>query len=189
MIKTYSIPAETLKVLRERFEADLKTRVMNVRACKLQTQGKFREAMDVRKEIENAFDMFVASFLREQEDISEKITLKSSGVGESDAKVIVELIVTAFMAMDIIDTCVMDADSVLKRTDKRYSLTLFDEVRKFMATAKSNFRSFRNVTHYLEYALWGETVDKQGEMMRQKARSIMRRVESLERKKEKGGES
>lgn len=179
----YNLPPDVLDELRGRFDTDSQVLAMYAQANEFRSQGRYMEALAVNKKIDEIFANFVASFIKEQKTAVEKITLAESGVTEADAKKVVELIITAFMAMDIIETCVMDSDSVLKRVDKALSLTLFDELGKFMATVKQNFRSLGKVTHYLEYPLWGETVDKQGDMMRQKARSIMRRVEKIEKEK------
>lgn len=164
------------RILRDKFDNDFRIRELNVRAQRLQQQGDYRGAMHLRQQIEQLFDKVVVSYCRETESQVQEMTLEQAKVPEKDQQRINQLMVTLYMAVDIMDSCLLDINDTLHRTDKSLN---YEKIRDLQETAhlcREQMRMFSEQADYTQYTEWGDITDNMYEMMQSKAKAIMRKT-------------
>lgn len=177
VIQPHELDAEMMKLMRGKFEADGRIREMQVRAARLQQTGRFKEAMRIRQQIEQLFDKVVVAYCKEAESQVRDVTLEAAGVPEEDMEAIECLMVTLYMAVDIMDSCLMDINDTLHRTDKSLSYEKILDLKEMAHLCREQMRMFGSQADYTKYAEWGDITDNMYSMMRSKAKSIIRKTE------------
>ena len=85
------------------------------------------------------------------------------------------------MACDIIETAHMNANSILKKHDENASLDNFNDLTSFIDRIKAHLQFLKDETGYMNDLVWEESCDKQYEMIRNKARSIIKKKADINR--------
>ena len=175
-IQPQELKDDIRRILRDKFDNDFRIRELNVRAQRLQQQGDYRGAMHLRQQIEQLFDKVVVSYCRETESQVQEMTLDQAKVPVEDQKRINQLMVTLYMAVDIMDSCLMDINDTLHRTDKSLN---YEKIRDLQETAhlcREQMRMFSEQADYTQYTEWGDITDNMYEMMMNKAKAVIRKV-------------
>lgn len=178
----YVLTKEVIEKCRDYFERDTKIREMDAEAQLLQMRGDYIGAMELRKKKESLFKALLANYQQEIESQVDRVTLRSAGIPQDDLQEIERYLVTLYMAIDIMDGCVMDINSILHRTDDTLS---FDEVKDYAEMAhmaREQLARFASVHEYRKYMFWGDITDKMYENMQNKAKSIIRKTNTEEAK-------
>lgn len=186
-ISPSEIPEQTVNAMRDRFEADPRIREMRARADRYARQGMLVQAACLGKQITELFDKVVASYIEEAEQKTAKVSLKSVGLPKEDSAEITRLAVAMVMAADIMDSCVMNIDEILHRTDESLFLESFDDLREMAKLARGKVAMLAKSTACLDTPYWGDVVDNMFEMMRRKAGSIVRKTDAELKKRKKDG--
>ena len=85
------------------------------------------------------------------------------------------------MACDIIETAHFNANEILKSHNKNASLDNYDDLKTMIGIVESHLKFLQTETGYMDDLAWGEGCDKQYEMIRNKARSIMKKKDDINR--------
>lgn len=101
-----------------------------------------------------------------------------------DVATCVQLIVTLYMAIDIIDTCIKNVNETLHKTNKDVSLSMFEDINQLTKMIKAKMEFFNRDTTFLKYNYWGDITDNMYEMMKNKAKAIITKTERKEKKDE-----
>ena len=173
-----------LSQIREQFESDSQVRMMRIQQRNLQMSGDFVAALSIGKKIENLFSSVVNSYIEEAERSFERIDIGAVKLPENDRKEIEELSVTMFMACDIIETCIMDMDDVLHRTDKNLHVDMFDDIIEIKKRTKEKLKFLSHNSKYMKDIIWADKCDDMFEMLKNKARSIIRKRIENKKKEE-----
>lgn len=174
-IQMKDVPQELLQAIREQFEADERIRNLRIKQNLAQRNGNILLALNIGKSIESLYSLAVQKYLEETESEYTNIDLKAADLPEQDRDELVEIIVTLFLAADIIDTAAMDFNDVLHRSDKDLDMIQFDDMRKLAKEAKSKMEYFAKHSNYLQDIAFGDKSDNMYQLLRNKARSLMRR--------------
>ena len=86
--------------------------------------------MQIGQTIEALFSKVVYEYLKEANDEAERIDIGTLNISKEDKAEINTLIVTLFMACDIIESATMDFNDVLKRVDDTLVMEQFDDIRE-----------------------------------------------------------
>lgn len=167
------IPQSIVDMARKRFEADPQIRFMRIQQNMCVREHNIHKAMDIGAEIENLFARVMQTYLEDSEDESEVLNLTEQQFPEKDRRELMEIVLTLFLATDIIDTATMDFNDVLHRTDKTLDIAQFEDIRKLSKAAKEKLEWFSKHTNYMKGLDFADKSDNMYELLRNKARSLL----------------
>ena len=164
-INPADIPAEMERELRNRFEADPKIRALRMEEFRMRQSGNFVGALVQARKIEAIYCQVAAQYIIEAEKDVKQVSLNLANLPDADVHYVLANIMTAFIAIDILDTCIMESNDCLHKTDKELQLDMFDELRHTAKLAKDKLAFLNETTTYLEHSHWGDIVDNMYDMM------------------------
>lgn len=176
------IPAELMSQIRNKFEADPKVKGLRTQQYLLQQKKDYNAALAIGKMIEVLFGTVVQAYLDEANAECEEIDFKDLDIPNEDKEEISILNVTLFIAIDIVESCLIDINDVLHRTDKTLNYEMHDDLKELSEMIQAKMKYWSENSQYLNDKEWGVRVDDMYQMMKNKAKAIIRK-----RKSEKWG--
>lgn len=173
MVNINDIPKELLESIRKAFEADQRIIMLRVNQRMLQEAGNFAQALSTGKQIESLFQETVAQYLKEADEIVEKKVLSDIGLSDEEAEKFMQYTMVMFMACDIIESAVMDAEDIIHKHEKDFSFEEFIGVTNIAKEAKAKLEFLQHNSNYMEDLVWVDKCDNMYEMMQSKAKAIM----------------
>lgn len=173
-INIKDVPQELLQQMRQQVEADPRVRQMRIQQNMFQRQGNIMEAIKIGKMINNLHTLAIQAYLEDAEKAYSDIDLKVSDLPEADRSELAEIVLSLFLAADIIDTAAMDFNDILHRSDKDIDMVQFDDINKLAKAAKGKLEYLSKHSNYLKDVNFGDKSDNMYKMLRNKARSLMR---------------
>lgn len=174
MINVKDIPAEILAQIQQAFDANADVIELRVRQRMQQQKGQFQAALNTAQQIERLFEKVVREYMRLSEEES-KVELNNIPMSEADRVEMQTIGVVLFMACDLIETAILDANDLLHRYDKTLQYDMFNDINQLKKMVKSKLAFFKKNSGYMESASWGDTCDNMYEMLTNKARSLVRK--------------
>lgn len=182
MMTWEQVPLEEQQKLRVAFCNNPSIKKLDQLATKLQRNGDFIGALNLKKEIEAQWEHVKHTHMKSYDNtVQETVKLSELGLPDDKVRSLVENMLTIFMACDIIETAYLNANEILKKHDKNTSLDNFDDLTSLIDRVKSHLRFLQNETGYMNDLAWGDGCDKQYEMIKNKARSIMKKKDNITR--------
>lgn len=176
------VPLEEQQKLRVAFCNNPSIKKLDQLATKLQRNGDFIGALNLKKEIEAQWEHVKHTHMKSYDNtIQETVKLSELGLPDDKVRSLVENMLTIFMACDIIETAYLNANEILKKHDKNTSLDNFDDLTSVIDRVKAHLRFLQSETGYMDDLAWGDGCDKQYEMIKNKARSIMKKKDNITR--------
>jgi hypothetical protein len=170
------LPLDERIELRKAFEANPDIIHMEQAAVAYQRSKNYIQALEVKKEIEKQWQYVIQTHLEHYKNtINETVKLSSLGLSEETNQVVVENIIIIFMACDLIETAHFNANEVLQKVNKNYSMDNFQDLTSLIGGVKRHLKFLQSETGYMDDLAWGEGCDKQYEIIRNKARAIMKK--------------
>lgn len=176
-MKLEELSSEERKCFERYIAQNQKVNELYMIQAELKRKGKFVEALELNVKISEIKNMAFQLWLSEQYELKRHIDLTNANIPKETKELVNVLYITAFMACDIIESCVMDMNDELRKHDKTLSVEAFDELMKLSAQVKDKTSLLGKKTDYLNHADWGDQCDNMYEMMRNKARKIIRNEE------------
>ncbi len=166
---------ELLKKIRERFDAD--PRIVRLRAEKERSQksGNFVYALEVAKKIETIYEVTLENYARDMRSEAVSMDSEIKDIPSEDKDAMIECLMTLFMACDIIESAVLDLNDVLHKSKSDLDITTFDDIKELSNIAKGKLGYLQKNSEYMNDLVWGERCDDMYAMMRNKARSVVRK--------------
>jgi hypothetical protein len=182
MITWEQVPLKEQQALRSAFVNDPSIKKLDQVAAQLQKNRDFIGALNVKKEIEAQWEYVKQTHLKSYDKtVQETVKLSELGLPEDKLQSLVENMLTIFMACDIIETAHLNANEILRSHDKNASLDNFNDLTSFVDRVKTHLKFLQTETGYMDDLAWGDGCDKQYEMIRNKARSIMKKKDDINR--------
>lgn len=180
------IPPKEQEALRQAFCNEPGIRAMESTANSLQKQRKYIEALNLKKEIaiewEYVKKVHLEKYKKEHKNtVNQVVKLSEIGLPEDKMQELIENMVSLFMACDIIETCHFNANEVLRDFNKDYSMDNFNDIKLLAEGVKDHLTFLQKETGYMDDLLWGEGCDKQYEMIKNKARAIIKKKNDMNR--------
>ncbi len=175
MLTVKDIPETMLAQIQEQFDRDPNVCWLRTQQTLMQRKGNFIGAMKLAKDIEVIYARVVQTYIDDAEKATNSIHLDETGMPEADIESLLECVVTLFMACDIIDTAVMDANDIIKKTDRDLCFDMFSDLSRLAKMAREKLQFLQNNTGYAKDLVWADKCDNMYELLRNKARSIIRR--------------
>ena len=136
---------------------------------------RYDQALLIGKRIEAIFSGVLVNLMEETNKSVERVELNFKDFPTEQSVKMMEIIVTLFMACDIIETAVMDFNDIIQEKDKSLHLDLFDEILELKDKAKAKLDYFRKSTSYMKGLYWADRCDDMYRMLRNKAGSVIRK--------------
>lgn len=182
MITWEQVPLKEQQALRLAFTNNPSIKQLEITAAQLQHNRDFIGALEVKKEITAQWEYVKQTHLKSYDKtVQETVKLSELGLHNDKLQSLVENMITIFMACDIIETAHMNANEILRKHDKNASLDNFNDLTSFIDRVKAHLRFLQSETGYMDDLAWGDGCDKQYEMIRNKARSIMKKKDDIKR--------
>ena len=169
------IPDDMLRQIRNSFEDDPQIKQMRIRQDVLLRSGNAVQALEWGKKIESLFAKVVNNYIEEAANEAETFSLEEAGIPPEDIERFNEYAVTMFMACDIIQSCIIDINDVLHKTDKDLHFEQFDDIKLLGEMVKSKLDFLQKNSHYMNNVFWGDKCDDMYSMMQNKAKAIIRK--------------
>ena len=169
------IPDDMLRQIRNSFEDDPQIKQMRIRQDVLLRSGNAVQALEWGKKIESLFAKVVNNYIEEAANEAETFSLEEAGIPPEDIEKFNEYAVTMFMACDIIQSCIIDINDVLHKTDKDLHFEQFDDIKQIGEMVKSKLDFLQKNSKYMNNAFWGDKCDDMYSMMQNKAKAIIRK--------------
>ena len=174
-LEVSDVPSEMMEQMRRQFDMDSRIIEMRTHQQVLVRQGNLQAALQVGQAIEGLFSKVVYEYLKEANEEAERIDIGTLNISKEDKAEINTLIVTLFMACDIIESATMDFNDVLKRVDDTLVMEQFDDIRNLSKSAKEKLRFLSKSSKLMKDLEWAYKCDDMYEMMKNKAKSILRK--------------
>lgn len=184
-LKMSDIPSESVQLAREQFESNPLVRQMRCQQQLALSKGNYMGAMAIGQKLEGIFSKVLVDLMRDAESTVTKVELNTDDFPADKRKEMVEIIVTLFMACDIIETAVMDFNDIIHERDKTLEFDAFNEILELKDKAKAKLKYFSTHSKFMKGMYWADRCDDMYRMLRNKAGSIIRR-RGEEKKKEAG---
>ena len=128
-LEVSDIQQEMMEQIRKQFDTNPTITEMRNKQQLLMRKGNFMLALKIGKAIEALFSKVVNEYIKEANDEAENIDLKTVNMPQKDKMDVYTLVITLFMACDIIESAIMDFNSIIQRTDKTLVLEQFDDLK------------------------------------------------------------
>lgn len=171
------IPEDVKNVLREEFDKDPKICRMRIQVQTAQQRGDYARALLLNQKIQRLYDDVLYNYLTNINKTDVKDKLSSLGLPNEAIKEVMIYVLTAFMSMDILNSCILDANDVIHRTNKDWSLEMFDDIKKLCTLVRAKMQNLYVNTRYLDDDIWGNIVDDMYKMAYNKAQSIFNKMD------------
>lgn len=176
MITWEGLPVDERIALRKAFEADPEIIHMEQAATAYQRAHNFIKALEIKKEIDKQWNYVKQVHIEHyMKTVNETVKLSSLGLPEEINQLVIENILTIFIACDLIETAHFNANEALKKVNHSYSMDNFQDLTSLVGGVKRHLKFLQTETGYMDDLAWGEGCDKQYEMTRNKARAIMKK--------------
>lgn len=131
--------------------------------------------MELGKTIENLYEKVIDNYIEETIKESDSFSLEEAGIPVNDIKKVNEYALTMFMACDIIQSCIIDINDLLHKTDKDLYYEQFDDIKQISEIVKSKLDFLQKNSTYMNNVFWGDKCDDMYSMILNKARAIIRK--------------
>lgn len=170
------VPQELIDIIKKQFDAEPKIRDMRIKQDLCARQGRFGEAFAIGGQINDLFARVVRTYLDDTENEYQIIDFKVADLPENDRSELMEIVITLFLAADIIDTAAREFNNILHRTDDTMDMVQFNDISKLAKEAKGKIEWFSSHTSYMKDLSFGDRSDNMYTMLRNKARSFLRKT-------------
>ena len=169
------LPQEVIDKVRASFEDNKEVRQLRVKQQYFERQGRFAEALEIAKVLEELFTVVLDGYMQKAEHDAVRVNETVNELSDADREEMMEKMMVLFMCCDIIESAALDVNDVIKRADPNVDVTMFADMQKLSDMAKTKLKYFGKAGDYMNDALWGERCDNMYAMMLSKAKSIMRK--------------
>lgn len=175
MIDVNDIPQELLDQIKLQFDANPQVCELRVQQQMLMRTGKYDKALELAQRIDCLFSKCVYEYLAESERQVETVDVSDMDMPIEDKEKMMQLLLVCFMCADMIESSVIDMDDVLHRYDKTLRMEMFNDIRDVMKMSKQKLKYLQENSGYMKDLVWADNCDNMYEMLKNKARSIMRK--------------
>lgn len=174
MSEQYEVTPEVREVLRKEFEKDPRVIKLRQEHALLLKHRNYVKAERLRERINEIFEDFVQTYIKETAEEYEKVDVNNIGMSDEDKAKLDATVTVMFMCCDLIETAVAEGDELLHKYDETLRLNLFDDINKIVEAAKQKRRMLNSHSIVPHDDIWGDKCDDMYEMMYNKAKAILK---------------
>lgn len=172
------IPKELYSKIQLMFESNKDVRLLRTAQQQAQRVGDFKKALNIAEQIDMLWTICLNSYIEKAESEVKTIDTESSDIPQEDKDEMSEKLMVLFMCCDIIESATIDMNDILHRTKPDISITSFADLQQALSLAKDKLKYLQDKGDYMKDLVWAEKCDNMYELMKSKARSIIRKRKS-----------
>ena len=174
-MRVEELPKELYDRVRNRFESDNEVRLLRTAQQDAQRRGEYMKAVNIAETLTHLWTVCLDNYLKKAETELSRLTIDSNELPMEDREEMMAYLLAVFMCCDIIESAVMDADEVLRRSKPGSSITIFSDLQDALGLAREKLKYLQEKGDYMKDLAWADGCDNMYQMMTSKARSIMRK--------------
>lgn len=179
-MKLEELHPEDQKEFLQLFYSDSMIKDMLNKAQEYQRAGKYIEAIKLKQKIEQVKQNVLDTYITKLEKRYETIDLNKLNLPADIKKNIDVLFTTLFMACDIINSAVVDFNDELHKFDPTLEMETFNDIMAVASQAKKKLEYLNKYTKLNMDFIFAEKCDDMFELMKNKAKTILRKKNSSE---------
>ena len=169
------ITEEELKKIRAEFDRHPLVVEMRQRQQLLYRNGQYIQAMEMARAINELYSTAVENLEKETAEKVERVDIAKAQLPPKSRELIMTLIITIYMATDIIESSVLDFNSEIhKSLGPEYNLDMFKPLQDCLKKAQQGLEFLNANSPYMKRDYWGDQCDNMYTMMRHKAAAVIR---------------
>jgi len=182
MMTFEQLPKEEQLKLKQAFLKDPGIQKLDNMAIYFQKHNDFIKALETRKEIDRQWEYVKQQHCKDYDNvIEETIKLSELNLPNEVLQPLLENIISIFICCCIIETAHYDANELLKKFNKNYSMDNFQDLVDLINNVKKKLKYLSDETGYMDDLYWYDSCDKFMDMVKNKARSILKKKDSINR--------
>ena len=170
-----NISEEELKKIRAEFDRHPLVIAMRQRQQLLYRNGQYIQAMEMARAINELYSKAVANLEKETAEKVERVDIAKAQLPPKSWELIMTLIITIYMATDIIESSVLDFNAEIhKSLGPEYNLDMFNPLQDCLKKAQQGLEFLNANSPYMKRDAWGDQCDNMYTMLRHKAAAVIR---------------
>lgn len=179
-MKLEELHPEDQREFLEAFYKDSEIQALNEKANQYQRAGMYIQAMQTRRKIEEVKQSVFNGYIAKLEKHYETIDLDTLNLPTEIKHNINVLFTTLFMACDIINSAVVDFNDELHKFDPTLEMETFNDIMAVAKQARGKLEYLNKYTKLNMDFIFAEKCDDMFDMMKNKAKVILRKKNSPE---------
>lgn len=176
------LPKNEQEQLRKAFLNDPGILKLEQASIMYQKNHNYIAALECKKSIEKEWEYVKQEHCKDYDRvINETVKLSELHLSHEVLQPLLENLLTIFMCCDIIDTAYFNANEILKKVNKSYSIDNFSDLVSLIKNVKKKINYLQDTTGYMDDLIWGDSCDKHYEMLKSKSRSILKKKDDINR--------
>ena len=184
-VRDYFETDENYKNFHQSFMSDPKIRELQTKANNLQSAGMLIQSIRYRQMIDEVEIKTIESLQAEEANKAQKINLMKVGMPKDEVDKLTSLIVTAYMCIDMLESCGIDIETILKKQDNTLSYEGFDKIISLGKQARQQINWIGDNTSLYDNIEWGDYCDDLFELCKNKAKKLIKLTDDKLAKKKK----
>ena len=176
MINPNELTPDEEKALRANFESHPQVKTLRQQIIKLSKRKDLLGASRLQAKINWYYEEAKRKLLEQAEKKAVSIMEIEQGMSEEEQMDFDTTFVMIFALTDMIETCVMDLDSLIQKLDKSARYEAFDDVRELGKLCKLKIKALDESTNGHFQRLFGMAADELTELVRNKVRALVRKA-------------
>ena len=170
-----NISEEELKRVQAEFDRHPLVVEMRKRQQLFYRNGQYIQAMEMARAINDLYSRAVENLEKETAEKVERVDIATAPLPAKSRELIMTLIITIYMATDIIESSVLDFNSEIhKSLGPDYNLDMFKPLQDCLKKAQQGLEFLNANSPYMKRDYWGDQCDNMYTMMRHKAAAVIR---------------
>lgn len=170
-----NISEEELIKIRAEFDRHPLVVEMRQRQLLFYRNGQYIQAMEIARAINDLYSRAVANLEKETAEKVERVDIAKAQLPAKSRELIMTLIITIYMATDIIESSVLDFNAEIhKRLGPEYNLDMFAPLQDCLKKAQQGLEFLNANSPYMKRDAWGDQCDNMYAMLRHKAAAVIR---------------
>lgn len=166
---------EELKKVQAEFDRHPLVIAMRQRLQLLYRNRQYTQAMKMARAINDLYSRTVENLEKETAEKVERVDIAKAQLPPKSRELIMTLIITIYMATDIIESSVLDFNAEIhKQLGPEYNLDMFAPLQDCLKKAQQGLEFLNANSPYMKRDYWGDQCDSMYAMMRHKAAAVIR---------------
>lgn len=177
------LPADVVEKMREMINGDSRMEELRRKRAFLLREHCYMEAQKLKQMIDGIEIKVINGFLAEYKGQAESMENLMRDMTEEDRDEINVLTNCVIFLCDMVETFTMDCDAVLRKYHPDYRIEMFDRIAECGKAAREQVEFMSRNTGMAYQTVFADDADKITELVRNKARSLVRKLKRTELKK------
>lgn len=174
------LPEDVVEKMRQAIQEDPQMIALKDKHLAYIRSRQYAKAIDLKHKMKRIEDRVIREYLENYEGEAESMASLMVEMSPEDRDIINTCTNAIILICDMIETFTMDFNEVLKKYHPDYRLEMYDKIMQVGKEAKAHVKFMSECTGNLYQCSFADSADDVTELVRNKARSIIRKVKGKE---------